>query len=135
MVTINHNSTAALHLLFCSKILAAQNQNINSVSGMRPFSQIACLVQKEHINSAGTAYKLALFSISLSSMCVKKWKQLSRLQRSLILFILVLLFICGFAAYPTVTEHLRGRAFYTLNISLGWLTSEMLACCQGLLNA
>ncbi|XP_040012119.1 mannosidase, alpha, class 1B, member 1b [Xiphias gladius] len=40
--------------------------------------------------------------------CWRKWKQLSRLQRSLILFILVLLFICGFAAYPTVTEHLRG---------------------------
>ncbi|XP_040897421.1 endoplasmic reticulum mannosyl-oligosaccharide 1,2-alpha-mannosidase-like isoform X2 [Toxotes jaculatrix] len=40
--------------------------------------------------------------------CWRKWKQLSRLQRSLILFILVLLFICGIASYPTVTEHLRG---------------------------
>ncbi|XP_069576189.1 mannosidase, alpha, class 1B, member 1b [Brachyistius frenatus] len=39
--------------------------------------------------------------------CWRKWKQLSRLQRSLILFILVLLFICGIATYPTVTEHLR----------------------------
>ncbi|XP_035021719.1 mannosidase, alpha, class 1B, member 1b [Hippoglossus stenolepis] len=40
--------------------------------------------------------------------CWRKWKQLSRLQRSLILFILVLMFICGMATYPTVTEHLRG---------------------------
>ncbi|KAL7391187.1 hypothetical protein ABVT39_005664 [Epinephelus coioides] len=37
--------------------------------------------------------------------CWRKWKQLSRLQRSLIL---VLLFICGIASYPAVTEHLRG---------------------------
>ncbi|XP_047447663.1 mannosidase, alpha, class 1B, member 1b [Mugil cephalus] len=40
--------------------------------------------------------------------CWRKWKQLSRLQRSLILFILVLVFICGIASFPTVTEHLRG---------------------------
>ncbi|XP_029295365.1 mannosidase, alpha, class 1B, member 1b isoform X2 [Cottoperca gobio] len=37
--------------------------------------------------------------------CWRKWKQLSRLQRSLILF---LLFICGIASYPAVNEHLRG---------------------------
>ncbi|KAM4575763.1 mannosidase, alpha, class 1B, member 1b isoform 2-T4 [Odontesthes bonariensis] len=37
-----------------------------------------------------------------------RWKQLSRLQRSLILFILVLLFICGLASSPTVTEHFKG---------------------------
>ncbi|XP_034397060.1 mannosidase, alpha, class 1B, member 1b isoform X3 [Cyclopterus lumpus] len=36
--------------------------------------------------------------------CWRKWKQLSRLQRSLIL---ILLFICGIASYPAVTEHLR----------------------------
>nr|XP_043881603.1 endoplasmic reticulum mannosyl-oligosaccharide 1,2-alpha-mannosidase-like isoform X3 [Solea senegalensis] len=40
--------------------------------------------------------------------CWRKWKQLSRLQRSLILCIVVLLFIFGLATYPTVTEHLRG---------------------------
>lgn len=40
--------------------------------------------------------------------CWRKWKQLSRLQRSLILFLLVLLFICGIASYPAFTEHLRG---------------------------
>ncbi|XP_028270044.1 mannosidase, alpha, class 1B, member 1b isoform X2 [Parambassis ranga] len=39
--------------------------------------------------------------------CWRKWKQLPRLQRSLILFILVLLFICGIVYYPTVSEHLR----------------------------
>ncbi|XP_074525945.1 mannosidase, alpha, class 1B, member 1b [Halichoeres trimaculatus] len=40
--------------------------------------------------------------------CWRKWKQLSRLQRSLILFLLVLLFICGISYYSAVTEHLRG---------------------------
>ncbi|XP_055017884.1 mannosidase, alpha, class 1B, member 1b isoform X2 [Boleophthalmus pectinirostris] len=41
--------------------------------------------------------------------CWRKWKQLSRLQRSLILFTLVLLLICGLASYPTLTDHLRGE--------------------------
>lgn len=40
--------------------------------------------------------------------CWRKWKQLSRLQRSLILFTLVLLLICGITSYPAITEHLRG---------------------------
>ncbi|XP_047237884.1 mannosidase, alpha, class 1B, member 1b isoform X3 [Girardinichthys multiradiatus] len=40
--------------------------------------------------------------------CWRKWKQLSRLQRSLALFTLILLFICGMASYPTVAKHLRG---------------------------
>ncbi|KAF3696306.1 Endoplasmic reticulum mannosyl-oligosaccharide 1,2-alpha-mannosidase [Channa argus] len=38
----------------------------------------------------------------------RKWKQLSRLQRSLILFIFVLLFVCAFVSYPGVTAHIRG---------------------------
>ncbi|XP_054876494.1 mannosidase, alpha, class 1B, member 1b isoform X2 [Poeciliopsis prolifica] len=37
-----------------------------------------------------------------------KWKQLSRLQRSLFLFMVVLLFICGLASYSSVTKQLRG---------------------------
>nr|XP_040050944.1 mannosidase, alpha, class 1B, member 1b isoform X2 [Gasterosteus aculeatus aculeatus] len=37
--------------------------------------------------------------------CWRRWKQLSKLQRSLILLVLV---ICGMASYPIVTEHLRG---------------------------
>ncbi|XP_033828217.1 mannosidase, alpha, class 1B, member 1b [Periophthalmus magnuspinnatus] len=41
--------------------------------------------------------------------CWRKWKQLSRLQRSLILFTLVLLLICGFASYPTLTDHFTGE--------------------------
>ncbi|KAM4607313.1 mannosidase, alpha, class 1B, member 1b [Polymixia lowei] len=40
--------------------------------------------------------------------CWRKWKQLSRLQRSLILFTLVLLLICGITSYPTVTKQLGG---------------------------
>ncbi|XP_026198487.1 mannosidase, alpha, class 1B, member 1b [Anabas testudineus] len=39
--------------------------------------------------------------------CWRKWKQLSRLQRSLILFILVILFICGIASYPVFIAQLR----------------------------
>ncbi|XP_054876493.1 mannosidase, alpha, class 1B, member 1b isoform X1 [Poeciliopsis prolifica] len=38
----------------------------------------------------------------------RKWKQLSRLQRSLFLFMVVLLFICGLASYSSVTKQLRG---------------------------
>uniref|UniRef100_A0A8C6TTT1 alpha-1,2-Mannosidase n=1 Tax=Neogobius melanostomus TaxID=47308 RepID=A0A8C6TTT1_9GOBI len=41
--------------------------------------------------------------------CWRKWKQLSRLQRSLILFTAVLLLICGLASYSTITESLRGK--------------------------
>ncbi|XP_042603706.1 endoplasmic reticulum mannosyl-oligosaccharide 1,2-alpha-mannosidase [Cyprinus carpio] len=40
--------------------------------------------------------------------CWRKWKQLSRLQRSLILFLLAFLFICGILSYPSLTEQWRG---------------------------
>ncbi|CAM4542726.1 hypothetical protein PO909_026100 [Leuciscus waleckii] len=40
--------------------------------------------------------------------CWRKWKQLSRLQRSLILFTLMLLLVCGIATSPTLIEHWRG---------------------------
>ncbi|XP_059406788.1 endoplasmic reticulum mannosyl-oligosaccharide 1,2-alpha-mannosidase-like [Carassius carassius] len=39
--------------------------------------------------------------------CWRKWKQLSRLQRSLVLFTLMLLLICGIATSPTLIGHLR----------------------------
>uniref|UniRef100_A0A8C7QJJ8 alpha-1,2-Mannosidase n=1 Tax=Oncorhynchus mykiss TaxID=8022 RepID=A0A8C7QJJ8_ONCMY len=39
--------------------------------------------------------------------CWRKWKQLSRLQRNLILFTVALMLVCGIATYPTVTEHFR----------------------------
>ncbi|XP_063346809.1 mannosidase, alpha, class 1B, member 1b [Pelmatolapia mariae] len=42
---------------------------------------------------------------SRKQSCWRKWKQLSRLQRSIILFILVLMFICLIASYPT--EHFK----------------------------
>uniref|UniRef100_A0A3Q2WME8 alpha-1,2-Mannosidase n=1 Tax=Haplochromis burtoni TaxID=8153 RepID=A0A3Q2WME8_HAPBU len=38
----------------------------------------------------------------------EKWKQLSRLQRSLILFLLALLLILGLLSYSSITEHWRG---------------------------
>nr|XP_021329067.1 endoplasmic reticulum mannosyl-oligosaccharide 1,2-alpha-mannosidase isoform X1 [Danio rerio] len=40
--------------------------------------------------------------------CWRKWKQLSRLQRSLILFLLAFLFICGILSYSSLTEQWRG---------------------------
>ncbi|CAF93587.1 unnamed protein product, partial [Tetraodon nigroviridis] len=38
----------------------------------------------------------------------QKWKQLSRLQRSLILFLLMLLLIFGLFSFPTITEQWKG---------------------------
>uniref|UniRef100_A0A3P8RGE5 alpha-1,2-Mannosidase n=1 Tax=Astatotilapia calliptera TaxID=8154 RepID=A0A3P8RGE5_ASTCA len=43
--------------------------------------------------------------------CWRKWKQLSRLQRSLILFLLALLLILGLLSYSSITEHWRGKHF------------------------
>ncbi|KAM7393225.1 hypothetical protein PAMA_008055 [Pampus argenteus] len=40
--------------------------------------------------------------------CWRKWKQLSRLQRSLILFLLALLLIFGLLSYPSITEQWTG---------------------------
>ncbi|XP_076836167.1 endoplasmic reticulum mannosyl-oligosaccharide 1,2-alpha-mannosidase [Brachyhypopomus gauderio] len=39
--------------------------------------------------------------------CWRKWKQLSRLQRSLILFLLAFLLICGIFSYPSLLEQWR----------------------------
>ncbi|MBN3323868.1 MA1B1 mannosidase, partial [Atractosteus spatula] len=40
--------------------------------------------------------------------CWRKWKQLSRLQRSLLLFLFALLVVCGIPTYPNLAEHWRG---------------------------
>ncbi|XP_038124163.1 endoplasmic reticulum mannosyl-oligosaccharide 1,2-alpha-mannosidase [Cyprinodon tularosa] len=40
--------------------------------------------------------------------CWRRWKQLSRLQRSLILFLLALLLILALLSYPSITEQWRG---------------------------
>ncbi|KAM3874595.1 LOW QUALITY PROTEIN: endoplasmic reticulum mannosyl-oligosaccharide 1,2-alpha-mannosidase [Diretmus argenteus] len=40
--------------------------------------------------------------------CWRKWKQLSRLQRSLILFLLAVLLVFGLFSYPSLTEQWRG---------------------------
>ncbi|XP_036823323.1 endoplasmic reticulum mannosyl-oligosaccharide 1,2-alpha-mannosidase isoform X1 [Oncorhynchus mykiss] len=42
--------------------------------------------------------------------CWRKWKQLSRLQRSLILFLLALLLICGLLFYPSFSEQWGGMS-------------------------
>uniref|UniRef100_H3BCL8 alpha-1,2-Mannosidase n=1 Tax=Latimeria chalumnae TaxID=7897 RepID=H3BCL8_LATCH len=39
--------------------------------------------------------------------CWRKWKQLSRLQRSILLFLCLFLLVCGIAGYPTLSEHWR----------------------------
>ncbi|XP_069039660.1 mannosidase, alpha, class 1B, member 1b isoform X2 [Lepisosteus oculatus] len=39
--------------------------------------------------------------------CWRKWKQLSRLQRSLLLFLFALLVVCGITTYPNLAEHWR----------------------------
>lgn len=40
--------------------------------------------------------------------CWRRWKQLSRMQRSLILFLLALLLACGIISYPSLSHHWRG---------------------------
>ena len=40
---------------------------------------------------------------------LQKWKQLSRLQRSLIFFLLALLLIFGLLSYPSLSEQWRGK--------------------------
>lgn len=42
----------------------------------------------------------------------QKWKQLSRLQRSLILFLLMLLLIFGLFSFPSITEQWRGKSHH-----------------------
>lgn len=50
------------------------------------------------------------YSHACSSHLFQKWKRLSRLQRSLLLFIL--LFIFGIASYPTINHHLNGEVSF-----------------------
>jgi len=57
---------------------------------------------------------------------VQKWKQLSRLQRSLILLTLMLLLVCGIAISPSLIEHWRGEPLHNL-ISLSRFDSEAYA--------
>ncbi|TRY57658.1 hypothetical protein DNTS_025898 [Danionella cerebrum] len=54
--------------------------------------------------------------------CWRKWKQLSRLQRSLILFLLAFLFICAILSYPSLTEQWRGLSDRSLKDD--WLEME-----------
>ncbi|XP_067825699.1 mannosidase, alpha, class 1B, member 1b isoform X2 [Heptranchias perlo] len=43
--------------------------------------------------------------------CWRKWKQLSRLQRSLISFLFVFMMFCGIAAYPSLSEHWKDTLY------------------------
>uniref|UniRef100_A0A8C1NEL3 alpha-1,2-Mannosidase n=1 Tax=Cyprinus carpio TaxID=7962 RepID=A0A8C1NEL3_CYPCA len=59
--------------------------------------------------------------------CWRKWKQLSRLQRSLILFLLAFLFICGILSYPSLTEQWRDCTIffiYSCLFMLGFLNLQ-----------
>ncbi|KAL0979591.1 hypothetical protein UPYG_G00187000 [Umbra pygmaea] len=40
--------------------------------------------------------------------CWRKWNQLSRLQRNLLLLTVAVMLVCGIATYPSLTEHIRG---------------------------
>uniref|UniRef100_A0A8C6URM0 alpha-1,2-Mannosidase n=1 Tax=Neogobius melanostomus TaxID=47308 RepID=A0A8C6URM0_9GOBI len=42
--------------------------------------------------------------------CWRKWKQLSRLQRSLILFLLAMLLVVGLLSYPSLAHHWTGSS-------------------------
>uniref|UniRef100_A0AAQ4PSX2 alpha-1,2-Mannosidase n=1 Tax=Gasterosteus aculeatus aculeatus TaxID=481459 RepID=A0AAQ4PSX2_GASAC len=51
--------------------------------------------------------------------CWRKWKQLSRLQRSLVLFLLALLLIFGLLTYPSVTQQWRGKRLRPAQLPTG----------------
>uniref|UniRef100_A0A8C8GIT2 alpha-1,2-Mannosidase n=1 Tax=Oncorhynchus tshawytscha TaxID=74940 RepID=A0A8C8GIT2_ONCTS len=53
--------------------------------------------------------------------CWRKWKQLSRLQRSLILFLLALLLIFGLLFYPSFSEQWGGRPLSPLSLAVSLL--------------
>ncbi|XP_078406448.1 mannosidase, alpha, class 1B, member 1b [Cetorhinus maximus] len=44
--------------------------------------------------------------------CWRKWKQLSRLQRSLIAFLFVFMVVCGIAAYPNLSERWQDESYH-----------------------
>uniref|UniRef100_A0AAY4C2Z8 alpha-1,2-Mannosidase n=1 Tax=Denticeps clupeoides TaxID=299321 RepID=A0AAY4C2Z8_9TELE len=48
--------------------------------------------------------------------CWRKWKQLSRLQRCTVLVFIVLLLICGIAAYPSITGNQTDEPHFALEI-------------------
>ncbi|XP_077088848.1 endoplasmic reticulum mannosyl-oligosaccharide 1,2-alpha-mannosidase isoform X1 [Siphateles boraxobius] len=54
--------------------------------------------------------------------CWRKWKQLSRLQRSLILFLLAFLFICGILSFSSLSEQWRG--FSDRSLKEDWVEME-----------
>ncbi|KAJ8286518.1 hypothetical protein GJAV_G00040080 [Gymnothorax javanicus] len=53
--------------------------------------------------------------------CWRKWKQLSRLQRSLILFLLAVLVFCGIITFPNLADHWRGISDRSLSDDWGKL--------------
>lgn len=62
-------------------------------------------------------YAYIVLLTPLPWFALQKWKQLSRLQRSLILFALVLLLIGGVTTYPSLTAHWGGvHVFIKLKI-------------------
>ncbi|XP_066502351.1 endoplasmic reticulum mannosyl-oligosaccharide 1,2-alpha-mannosidase [Hoplias malabaricus] len=54
--------------------------------------------------------------------CWRKWKQLSRLQRSLILFLLAFLVICGIFSYPSLSE--QWKALSDGSVKEDWVDVE-----------
>lgn len=59
---------------------------------------------------ADAAFVVMRISPVLLFISPQKWKQLSRLQRSLILFLLMLLLIFGLFSFPSITEQWRGKS-------------------------
>lgn len=61
---------------------------------------------------ADRAFVVMRISPGLLFISPQKWKQLSRLQRSLILFLLMLLLIFGLFSFPSITEQWRGKSHH-----------------------
>lgn len=61
---------------------------------------------------ADRAFVVVRISHGLLFISPQKWKQLSRLQRSLILFLLMLLLIFGLFSFPSIAEQWRGKSHH-----------------------
>lgn len=97
-----------LDLQFDQRLLAAPAETLEDT-----VLKLSVLVSQTEVKHGPTfpvdKERFTHFLTFLSSVCLQKWKQLSRLQRSLILFILIFLFIFGIASYPTINQHLSGK--------------------------
>lgn len=125
---LDQATTAAPHW-YCpaQNSTAPLSHNINisdETCGFLVWSRTDAHFEPQYLDRNGQT----LFTIALLSVCLQKWKRLSRLQRSLIL---LFLFMCGIASYPAVTEHLRGKTLIYSTYPTSLSNCMLSASCKG----